>query len=97
MALRLIIPPTYGKYKKNAQMMYVFGTGRIVMLPVPKGASYRLYPSDFLVIRRTFYKQTFIKTGRECNFIDSAPLSSRFYEYLFGDCYDYRLENLSIG
>ena len=68
-------------------MMCVFGTG----------ASYRLYPSDFLVIRRTFYKQTFIKTGRECNFIDSAPLSSRFYEYLFGDCYDYRLENLSIG
>ena len=48
MALRLIIPPTYGKYKKNAQMMYVFGTGRIVMLPVPKGASYRLYPTDFL-------------------------------------------------
>lgn len=40
MALRLIIPPTYGKYKKNAQMMCVpmmcvFGTGGIVMLPVP--------------------------------------------------------------
>ena len=97
MALRLIIPPTYGKYKKNAQMMYVFGTGRIVMLPVPKGASYRLYPSDFLFIRRTFYKQTFIKTGRNGRFIDSAPISSRFYEYLFRDSCNHRMGNLSIG
>ena len=52
--------------------------------------------SDFLVIRRTFYKQTFIKTEGNGHFIDSAPISSRFYEYLFGDCYDYRMKNLSI-
>ena len=97
MALRLIIPPTYGKYKKNAQMMYVFGTGRIVMLPVPKGASYRLYPSDFLFIRRTFYKQTFIKTGRNGRFIDSAPISSRFYEYMSGELVMAGQKNDEIG
>ena len=53
--------------------------------------------SEFLVIRRTFYKQTFIKTGRKGNFIENALLSSRFYEYLFRDSCDYRMENLLIG
>ena len=53
--------------------------------------------SDFLVIRRTFYKQTFIKTGRKGNFIENAPLSSRFYEYLYRDCCDYQMGNLTIG
>ena len=53
--------------------------------------------SEFLVIRRTFYKQTFIKTGRKGNFIENAPLSSRFYEYLYRDCCDYQMGNLTIG
>ena len=30
------------------------------------------------------------KTGREGSFIEQAPISSRFYEYLFRDCCDYR-------
>ena len=41
--------------------------------------------SDFLVIRRIFHKQTFIETGRKGRFIENAPRSSRFYEYLFRD------------
>ena len=53
--------------------------------------------SEFLVIRRTFYKQTFIKTGRKGNFIENSPLSSRFYEYLYRDCCDYQMGNLTIG
>ena len=53
--------------------------------------------SDFLVIHSISYKQTVIKTGRKRNFIDSLPISSRFYEYLFRDYCDYRMGNLSIG
>ena len=52
--------------------------------------------SDFLVTSSIFYKQTVIKTGRKEHFIDSAPISSRFYEYLFRDDYKYRIENIMI-
>ena len=52
---------------------------------------------DFLIIYSVSYKQTFVKTGRNWSFIEQAPISSRFYEYLFRDCCDYRMENLSIG
>ena len=53
--------------------------------------------SDFLVIRRTFYKQTFIKTGRNGRFIDSAPISSRFYEYMSGELVMAGQKNDEIG
>ena len=53
--------------------------------------------SDFLVIRRTFYKQTFIKTGRKGRFIDSAPISSRFYEYMSGELVMAGQKNDEIG
>ena len=36
------------------------------------------------------------KTGRNGGFIEQAPISPRFYEYLFSDCCDYWMENLSI-
>ena len=45
---------------------------------------------DFLIIYSVSYKQTFVKTGRNWSFIEQAPISSRFYEYLFRDCCDYR-------
>ena len=41
--------------------------------------------SGFPIIRSISYKQTFVKTGRKGYFINKAPLSSRFYEYLFRD------------
>ena len=53
--------------------------------------------SDFLFIRRTFYKQTFIKTGRNGRFIDSAPISSRFYEYMSGELVMAGQKNDEIG
>ena len=66
----------------------------LIQYPLPSaGASYAM----FLSIHTIIYKQTFRKTGRKGNFIDEAPLSSRFYEYLFRDCCDYRMEKLSIG
>ena len=45
---------------------------------------------SFLIIYSVSYKQTFLKTGRNGSFIEQAPVSSRFYEYLFRDCCDYR-------
>ena len=53
--------------------------------------------SDFLIICRIFYKQTFIKAGRNGCFIEQAPLSSCFYEYLFRDICDDRMENVQTG
>ena len=51
-----------------------------------------------LFIHSVIYKQNFIKTGREWNFIDIAPLSSCFYEYLFRDFCDGRSEkNVQTG
>ena len=46
--------------------------------------------SDFLVIRSVSYQQTFINTGRNRGFLDKAPLSSCFYEYLFRNLCDDR-------
>ena len=52
--------------------------------------------SDFPVVRNISYKQAFIKTKGKGNFIDKAPFSSGFYEYLFRDNYEYWIENIVI-